>query len=198
MVKQRNTKDEDANSVPELSTETPTLFETVTPEQLRQLQKEDPTLATVHKKADSGAGLFLWKEGLLMQESYNLGGKRLLMVPKNMHTQVLRLAHTSSTEKHFGQARTIDALRTRLDWPGFAKDVQDMCCLCPVCQKTAPAVVMRAPIPFTDHQDPFQQDCYGHLWTYSADIFRKYVLVMVDYESNLPEAYTLHSMTSKL
>ena len=96
------------------------------------------------------------------------------MVPKNVCTQVLRLAHASSTGGHFGQARMVDALRMRMDWPGLAKDVQDVCRSCPVCQKTVPGCGNAGPTPtFTDHQDPFQQDCYGHLRTSSADIFRE-------------------------
>ena len=193
VVEESKTEDEGTNLVPELS------METVTPEQLRKLQKEDTTLATVCKKADSGAGLFLWKEGLLMQESYNPSGKRLLMVLKNIHTQVLRLAHASLTGGHFGQARMVDALRTRLDWPGVAKDVQDVCRSRPVCQKMAPAVVMWAPLhPLSIIKTPFSRiamDIFGPLQRTSSG--SKYDLVIVDYESKWPEAYPLRNMTSE-
>ena len=52
---------------------------------------------------------------LLMRESYYPDRKRLLMVPRNVKIQVLRLAHASSTVGHFGKSRMVDGLRTRLD-----------------------------------------------------------------------------------
>ena len=59
MVEESNTEEKGTNLVPEIGTETPTISETGTSVQLRLLLKEDTTLATVCKNADSGAPLFL-------------------------------------------------------------------------------------------------------------------------------------------
>ena len=33
-----------------------------------------------------------------------------------------------------------------MDWPVVAKDVKDLCALCPICQKAGPAIIVKAPL----------------------------------------------------
>ena len=43
-----------------------------------------------------------------------------------------------------------------MDWPGVAKDVKDLCALCPICQKAGPAIIVKAPLnPLPIIKEPF-------------------------------------------
>ena len=67
-----------------------------------------------------------------MRKPYNtLGkntlGKDLIMVPKVARNWILRMAHNSPIAGHYASERTLSTIRTRMDWPGVAKDVKDLC-----------------------------------------------------------------------
>ena len=89
------------------------------------------------------------------------------IVPKAARVKVLQLAHNSMTAGHFGQERTMEAIRRRIDWPGIATDVRELCKSCPICQKAKPAVVAKDPLhPLPILKDPFQRiamDIFGPL-----------------------------------
>ena len=53
----------------------------------------------------------------------------------------MQLVYNSIIAGHFGREKTLGAIRRRLDWPGIAADVKNLCESCPVCQKARPAIV---------------------------------------------------------
>ena len=67
------------------------------------------------------------------------------MVPKVAQRKILSMAHNIPIAGHFARDRTLHAIRARMDWPGVAKDVKELCASCPICRKAGPAVTTKAP-----------------------------------------------------
>ena len=63
--------------------------------------------------------LHFWKDDILMRQTYHTNGKELIIIPKAARMSVLQLAHNSSLVGHCGTARTLEAIRTRMDKPGI-------------------------------------------------------------------------------
>ena len=85
-----------------------------------------------------------------MRKPYNTLGKDLIMMPKVSKGHILRMAHNFPKAGHYASKRTQSTIRTRMDWPGVAKDVKDLCASCPICQKAGPAIIAKAtlnPLP---------------------------------------------------
>ena len=81
-----------------------------------------------------------------MRQPYYTNGKELVIIPKAARMKVLQLAHNSPLAGHFGRVRMLEMIRTRMDWPQIATDVRKMCSSCPICQKTSPALLTKAPL----------------------------------------------------
>ena len=127
------------------------IFRTISPEQLKRAQLTDPTLEKIRCKAGKENGSYIWQDGILMRKSYHIQGKDLVVVPKVARVKVLQLAHNSITAGHFGQEREMEAIRRRIDRPGIAMNVRELCKSCPICQNAKPAVVSKplyTPYPF--------------------------------------------------
>ena len=111
------------------------------------------------------------------------GGGGLIIVPRAARSKVLSLAHNTPVAGHFGRERTLATIRQWMDWPGLAKDVEELCRSCPICQWVFPAVVAKAPLhslPICNQ--PFQRmakDVFGPLRKAKAG--NKYILVIMDY-----------------
>ena len=121
------------------------VFDTITPDHLMKLQKDDPSLQKIREKTKTQGAPYFWKDDILMRQPYHTNGKELVIIPKAAKTKVLQLDHNSLLAGHFGRARTLEAIRTRMDWPGFATDVRKMCSSCPICQKSSPALLTKHP-----------------------------------------------------
>ena len=134
-----------------------------------------------------------------MRKPYHIQGKNLVVVPKAARVKVLQLAHNSMTAGHFGQERMMEAIHRRVDRPGIATDVRELCRSCPICQKAKPAVVAKAPLyPLPILKDPFQHialDIFGPLRKIKSG--NKYILVAMDYTMKWPEAFALRNSTAE-
>ena len=143
------------------------IFDTITPDHLKKLQKDDPSLQKIREKTKTPGAPYFWKDDILMRQPYHTKGKELVIIPKAARMKVLQLAHNSPVAGHFGRARTLEAIRTRMDWPGIATDVRKMCSSCPICQKASPALLTKAPLhPLPIIKNPFQRvamDIFGPL-----------------------------------
>ena len=175
------------------------VFNTNTPDHLKELQKDDPSLQKIREKTKTQGDPYFWKDDILMRQTYRTNGKELVIIPKAARMKVLQLAHNSPLVGHFGRARMLGAIRTRMDWPGIATDVRKMCSSCPICQKAIPALLTKAPLhPLPIIKNPFQRvamDIFGLLKRTKSG--HKYVLVIVDYATKWPEAFPLKNMTSE-
>ena len=122
------------------------IFDTISANQLKEEQLTDSSLEKIRVKAAQQNNHYFWKEKILMRNPYHVQGKDLIIVPKAVQVKVLQLAHNSVIAGHFGLERTLEAVHGRMDWPGIAFDIKDICKSCPVCQRAKPAVVTRAPL----------------------------------------------------
>ena len=134
-----------------------------------------------------------------MRKPYHVQGKDLIVVPKVACVKVLQLAHNSVIAGHFRLERTLEAVRRRMDWPGIALDIKELCKSCPVCQRAKPAVVTRAaPLHFLPIiANPFQciaMDIFGPLARTKDG--NKYILMTMDYAIRWPKACALKNCTA--
>ena len=113
-----------------------------------------------------------------MRKPYHVLGKDLIVLPKVARRKVLTMAHNTPWAGHFGWERTLHSIRSSMDWPGVVKDISEMCESCPLCQKAGPAVTVFGPLTRTKAGN-------------------KYILVIMDYETRCPEAFSLKNMTSE-
>ena len=90
------------------------IFKTISLEQLKTAQLTDSTLEKIRCKAGKENSPYFWQDGILMRKPYHIQGKDLLVVTKAARVEVLQLAHNSMTAGHFGQERTMEAIRRRL------------------------------------------------------------------------------------
>ena len=196
-----STPDDVNNLIPEsvLSQEDNIIFNTISPEKLKEDQKSDPTLKAVRDKAEKIDNPYSWKEGILMRTTYQTNGKSLVMVQQVARGKVMQLAHNSMIAGHFGREKTLEAISRRLDRPGIAAAVKNLCESCLVCQKARPAIATRAPL----HSLPILKNPFQHL---AMDIFgplkkiqigNKYILVAMDYTTKWPEAFALKNATTE-
>ena len=142
--------------------------------------------ALKHIRDKAGINKEPWNKGLLMRNPFNTLGKYLIM--KSNFENV-----NSPIPGHYPSERTLRTIRTRIDWPGVAKDVKDVCASCPICQKAGPAIIAKAPLnPLPVITEPFTRiamDVFGPLNRTKAD--NKYILVLMDYATKWPEAFVL-------
>ena len=68
------------------------VFDTITLDHLKELQKDDPSLQNREKTKTQGAPYF-WKDDILMKQSYLTNRKVLTIIPKAAMMKALQLAH---------------------------------------------------------------------------------------------------------
>jgi hypothetical protein len=177
----------------------------ITPKDLKNQQKEDPTLQKFREAAESGevknGGKMVWRDEILYQSSLNRHGDEILkvVVPKDLRTNVMNFAHDHALAGHLCTKKTTEKIRREFWWPGCANDIKRYCLSCDVCQRSAPKPqrfpLGRMPIFVT----PFQQvavDLIGPIEPMSEGKNR-FILVMVDYATRYPEAVALKNTRSE-
>ena len=182
----------------------------VGPDQISQMQEEDPTLARARQLVETKISVksgkakvsFVKKKGLL----YRVHGREgvdstQLVVPKKLREQVMRLAHDPPMGGHQGGKRTREKIWALYYWPGMCAEIRRFCASCPECQKIVPkGRVSRVPLqkmPLVD--EPFQRvavDIVGPI-TPVSDRGNRYILVIVDYATRYPEAVPLKSIEAE-
>ena len=171
----------------------------ITREELSESQRNDDTLKHIRDKAGINKEPYFWHKGVLMRRPYNTLEKDLIMVPKVTRSRILRLAHNSPIAGYYASERTLSTIRTRMDWPGVAKDVKDLCASCPICQKAGPAIIVKASLnPPPIIKEVFTRiamDVFGPLNRTKAG--NKYILFLMDYATKWPEAFALRNVTAE-
>jgi hypothetical protein len=124
-----------------------------------------------------------------------------VVVPKELRSQVMSLAHESIMGGHLGVKKTFDKVTTSFYWPGIHGDITRFCQSCDVCQKTvSKGKVVRVPlqrVPLIDI--PFKRvavDIVGKIFPTTESGYR-YILTMVCLATRYPEAVALKSITTE-
>ena len=183
-------------------------------QELISQQKQDSSLArcftyaNCDKKFASGKGHYWFKikDNLLVRcfqsPSVKFGEQVVQVVlPKGLHTQVLKLAHCGLLSGHQGTSKTFERISASFYWPGLHGDVARFCQSCDVCQKTIPkGKVTRVPLEkMPVIEIPFQRvavDLVGPICP-ASERGHKYVLTVVDYATRYPEAVALKKIDTE-
>ena len=180
-------------------------------EKLKQMQREDESLQKYWEKNDVVArgqaeNSFEVKGGVLYRvykHPYVNGGKPLkqVMVPVQLRSRIMELAHGSIMGGHMGIKKTADKIQSAFYWPGIQGDVTRYCKSCDVCQKTVnKGSVPKVPLekmPLIDK--PFKRvaiDLVGPIGPPSEDGHR-YILTLVDFATRYPEAVPLKNIDTE-
>ena len=183
-------------------------------EEFKQMQKQDESLTRhfqlVQKGTQKAGGdvefEFFEEQGILYRHvrgypgSPPQGVKRVL-VPKELRTEVVKLAHESIMSGHLGSKKTLERILTSFYWPGIGAEVKRFCLSCDICQRTVPkGRVTKVPLeqmPLID--TPFSRvsiDLTGPLIP-ATDKGNRYILVVVDHATRYPEAIPLKSIDTE-
>lgn len=113
------------------------LLGNVTPAELGQAQKEDPTLEKARKLADNGTkctssghkaistATYNWRKGILYRTFLQNGKEtRQVVVPNKFRNEVLRLAHDTPMSGHLGVTKTKKKIWNDFVWPGICGDIR--------------------------------------------------------------------------
>ena len=168
------------------------------------------SLAHTQKKQESvnseSGTKFTRKAGLLYRiwqpKGVKNGGAQeceQLVLPAPCRSVVLHLAHKVTMAGHLGVTKTKDRVLQRYYWPGIFKDVAQYCRTCEVCQRSTPRKLPRAetvPMPLVAR--PFERiamDLVGPLPRTRRG--NRFILTIVDYATQHPEAIELPSTEAK-
>lgn len=180
------------------------------PDNIEQLQREDPTLQKAYNQVthidDAPTGVTPTLSG----ESYRVRGGLLyhhpgegraeqLVVPKQLREQVLTLGHDIPWAGHLSNTKSYERIAARFYWPGLYTEVQEYCRTCPKCQvtsrrKTSPYPLQPLPVievPFTR----IAMDIVGPLERTQTGF--RYILVVCDYATRYPEAFPLRKISAR-
>ena len=178
-------------------------------EEIVTAQHEDPaldklwTLAEKGQRRKTGKGnesRYVVSDELLFREftSPTVENGRVLkqlVLPKKLHSKVLKIAHDSSMAGHLGIKKTADRVLANFYWPGVEGDIRRYCVSCDICQRTiAKGHVRKVPLgrmPLID--TPFRRvavDLVGPIHPVT-ERGNKYILTLVDYATRYPEAVAL-------
>lgn len=115
-------------------------------EKPKQMQHDDESLQKYWKRNDvvvrgQAEISFEVKGGVLYRvykHPYMNSGKPLkqVMVPVQLRSRIMELAHGSLMGGHMGIKKTADKIQSAFYWPGIQGDVTRYCKSCDVCEKT--------------------------------------------------------------
>ncbi|XP_033739239.1 uncharacterized protein LOC117326590 [Pecten maximus] len=193
----------------------PKVFEDIDPNEFKDAQKSDETLAKIREMAnsgdvkdrrDGGKSHFFMRRGLVYREYKSPSTQqgrifKQLIVPVKYRGKVMELAHDSMMAGHLGAKRTSDRIIAEFYWPGMQSDVTRYCRSCDVCQRTFPkGRVTKVPLGMMPLIDaPFQRvaiDIVGPLQP-ATDRGNRFILTIVDYATRYPEAVALKGIETE-
>src|SRR3984885_5176657 len=204
-VKHRLPKKLKFNKLPEVD---------ISPVELIQLQKDDPTLSKIRKLVESGTekqltasegkSIFVLKKGILYRQckdKHKDEVKHQLVVPQKLRENVMSMAHESLLSAHQGVTRTLTKINAEFFWPLMSEEVKRFVMSCNLCQRCVgvqgktKAKLGHLPIVGI----PFQMVCadlVGPVEPRSSNGYR-YMLTIVDMATRYPEAIPLKGISAE-
>ena len=121
-----------------------------------------------------------------------------LILPKVLRKEVFTQLHNTPTSGHLGVNKTLERLRSRFYWPGLHGDVRKWCTSCDDCaSRRGPPTKPRAPLAKYTAGAPAERiaiDILGPLP--ESNMGNKYILLVMDYFTKWPEAFSLPNQTA--
>ena len=183
------------------------MTQSLKPAELRKAQQEDPSLRKIRQFAETsqvikGVSYVYRNEVLLRVVTDHSGTKHSkVVVPENMRDQVLKLGHDNALAGHLGNQKTTDRILLEFWWPGIVADIKRYVASCDACQRTYPrGRVPRAPMGKMPPVDVMFRrvavDIVGPIHPMS-ETQKRYILVVVDYNTMYPEAVALENIKAE-
>ena len=180
-------------------------------EKLKQMQHDDKSLQKYWERNDvvvrGQAEISLEVKGGVLYRVYkhpyvnSAKPLKQVMVPVQLRSRIMELAHGSLMGGHMGIKKTADKIQSAFYWPGIQGDVTRYCKSCDVCEKTVnKGSVPKVPLekmPLIDK--PFKRvaiDLVGPIGPPSEDGHR-YIFTMVDFATRHPEAVPLKNIDTE-
>ena len=122
-----------------------------------------------------------------------------VVVPIQLRTEVMKMAHEPPTAGHLGVNKTKQRILASFYYPNIFKDVAEFCKTCHICQvRRVERPQPKAPLqPILSMGDPFKKvgiDIIGPLDMTQSKM--RYILVAVDYATRFPVAIPLNNIRS--
>ena len=192
-------------------------------EELRKWQEEDPVTKTVRDFREKGRKpgsdelaqhsiavrtlmghwdrlriidgvLYLEKEGRGFETAYHV-----LIAPKSIRGQIMKMAHDHKTAGHLGRDKTVAKIKRLVYWPGIGDDVARWCAGCSVCARKKPGPGRgREPMQHVSVGVPLEKiaiDIVGPLP--KTENGNEYIMVVSDYFTKWVEAYAIPDHTAQ-
>ena len=129
-------------------------------------------------------------DGVLHQENPNHPGRWCVVVPKELHSQLLTEAHAGSFGGHFSEKKVYDKIRRSHWWYGLRRDVRKFCRSCLSCvTRRGPGHSCRPPMMPIPVKGPFHRVAVDVLQLPLTPSGNKYVVVFMDYLTKWVEAF---------
>ena len=135
------------------------------------------------------------KDGLIGLSSK---GTFRILLPLEMRSDILILAHEHPTGGHMGQQRTKLKIKQRFLWPGMGRDINSYCEGCIVCQRRhRPAPSKRAPMVSEVSSRPFERIAMDVTEMPLSSKNNRYALVIMDYFSKYVRIYPMQDQKTE-
>ena len=175
-------------------------------DELINLQQNDDTLRKVREKVidlgdvEKETACFYIENGILLRKWMRKDTMyQQVVVPIQLRTEVMKMAHEPPTAGHLGVNKTKQRILASFYWPNIFKDVAEFCKTCHICQvHRVERPQPKAPLqPISSMGDPFKKvgiDIIGPLDMTKSK--KRYILVAVDYATRFPVAIPLSNIRS--
>lgn len=194
----------------------PSAVETLSPQQLQSLQRQDPVIAVwleavqrdrrppprpelkgpAHRAMQQSFSHLTVEDGVLYRKTViNDQPRQQLVLPAACIPEVLACLHNDVG--HPGRDRTLSLLRDRFYWPGMSSDVDDFVKKCPRCIRRKTPATGRAPLVNIVTTQPLQMVCIDFLTLETSKGGYQYVLVLTDHFTRYAQAIPTRNMTAK-
>jgi transposase InsO family protein/predicted aspartyl protease len=143
------------------------------------------------------------RNGVLWREWVNGSGvvtSNQFITPRSMRAEVLQQAHDHRLAGHFGEARTLDRIRTQFRWTGMTDDVDHWLRSCEICaSRRAPPKRAHHSLERQVVQEPNERVAIDILGPFepAADSGNLHILVMTDYLTKWVEAVPMPGKTAE-
>ena len=137
------------------------------------------------------------QDGLVYRRNFHDAGEAtVLLLPKSLRKDVMKLLHNDISAGHLGINRTVARIKNRFDWPTLRLDVENWCRACTECQRAKNVTKKpRAKLQVSKVGAPMERvgiDILGPLTKTRHG--NRYVLVISDYFTRWTEAFAMQNI----
>ena len=118
------------------------------------------------------------------------------IAPFSLRASYLQQFHDAPSAGHFGFAKTLLRLKSKVYWVGMATDVKTYCDSCDICNRSKPPLPPQAPLVNTPIGKPWEMLGVDVLKVPISSRGNQYILVIQDYFTKWPVAIPMQDQTA--